>query len=65
MNSSRIVDGGLVVAGVTQATLADFPNLVWQDMAAHPIQAMVGIATIFLITARTIRMVQKIRRKPA
>ena len=63
MSNSRILDGGLVVAGAAQATLADFPNLVWQDIAAHPIQAMVGIATLFLIIARTIRMVQKIRRK--
>ena len=60
MNSSRIVDGGLVAAGTAQAVLADFPNLVWQDIATHPIQSMVGIATIFLITARAIRMVQKI-----
>lgn len=63
MNNSRIVDGGLVAAGAAQATLADFPNLLWEDIASHPIQAMVGIATIFLIIARTVRMVQKIRRK--
>jgi len=65
MNNSRIVDGSLVVAGGVQATLADFPNLLWQDIASHPIQALVGIATIFLIIARTVRMIQKIRRNRA
>ena len=58
--NSRILDGGLVAAGTVQAVMADFPNLIWQDMAAHPIQSMVGIATLFLILARTIRVTQKI-----
>jgi len=65
VNNSRIIDGVLVGAGAAQATLADFPNLVWQDIVTHPIQSMVGIATIFLITARTVRMIQKINRKRA
>lgn len=63
MNSSRVADGALVVAGGLQVGLADFPTLLWQDIAAHPIQAMVGIATFCLILARTCRMIQKICRR--
>lgn len=59
MNNSRIVDGVLVLAGSVQVTLADFPNLIWQDITSHPIQAMVGIATILLILVRICRVIQK------
>lgn len=65
MNKSRLMDASLVGAGTWQAAILDIPNVILADLIANPLPTMVGLATLFLITVRSIRVLQKICRKQA
>lgn len=49
MSKARVLDATVVSAGAAQAVLADFPNLVWQDIVSHPTHRWWGLQLSFLL----------------
>ena len=63
-NKARIYDASLIVAGTAQAyKISDIPNNIIIKLIEEPISSLVGIMTFILVTARVIRVIQKILNK--